>query len=53
MTQYPVIFLRLKDMVGENMGIQTDMFAFLIADVVNLYSELLDSTYLYESNKKC
>ena len=44
--QYPVIFLTLKDLSRENMGLQVDKFKAMIARLTENYSELIESPYL-------
>ena len=50
--QYPVIFLTLKDLSRENMGLQVDKFKAMIARLIENHSELIDSPYLSSSEKE-
>ena len=50
--QYPTILISLKDMIGENLKIQTEMFASLIAAIVEKHSYLFESNALSDAQKK-
>lgn len=50
--QFPVIFLSLKDMKDSSFHNQLDNFKGIISEVVDENSELLDSTYLNEIDKR-
>ena len=50
--QYPVIFLTLKDLSRENMGLQVDKFKAMIARLTENYSELIESPYLSSFEKE-
>ena len=50
--QYPVIFMTLKDLSRENMGLQIDKFKAMVAKLVEDNSELIESPYLSSPEKQ-